>query len=252
MGAVGGAACAGGGAEVGSGGGETGGVGVGLSAKAVGDMVLALGSAAGKAVLAPGSGKGDGEGNGVSSGAAVMVDSGRKHGLKGSLQQVELAGQVRAAERRSSRQMPPQQNVPLMQQSGLQGLLEAVPVSSWRAAAGGGALPVSTAKPLLSAEVPLKFPSVPMGSADAVSCGWLTGGNRRSAAQMLERFWQQPLGTSMQDSCGRAPPASQNVPQQNWPVGQQSGLHSSCASAAAAHANGVSILLLSAKDLLPR
>lgn len=171
--AAGGGAASARGTEVGRGAAEIAGAGVGLTTAATGGGTLALGSDAGQGVLGVGRGDGDSEGDGVSGEATGMLDSDRKHGLKGSLQQAGLAGQVRAGERRSSRQVPPQQNVPLMQQSGLQGLLLAAPDSSRRASVGGGggARPVSTAKPLLSEVLPWKLPSVPMGSGDAASLG---------------------------------------------------------------------------------
>lgn len=140
------------------------------------------------------------------------------------MQQAGSEGQVNIGARRSSRQLLPQQKVPVIQQSVLHGLPVTSPDSSWRPGDGSAGSPVSTEKPRLSELLPRNSPSVTTGSASVTSMGVLIGGNRSRLAQMLERFVQHPFGTGMQESYSRAPSASQNVPQQNCPAGQQSGL----------------------------
>lgn len=124
--------------------------------------------------------------------------------------------------------MSPQQNVPEMQQSGVHGLAVVEPDSCWKSV--GPACPVDT-EPLVPA-APRKLPSVTTLSEEFESEVVSGAGMASRLAQTFAPFKQQPSGTGTQEVYGRTPSVSQNVPQQNCPVGQQSGLQERLASPA--------------------
>lgn len=121
----------------------------------------------------------------------VMDGLAWKHGRSGLLQQAACAGHVRAAASAFSRHESPQQNVPVMQQSGMQGPV--VPDSCWMSV-GASACPVATAEPLVPA-LPLKLPSVTTVSAEFELSGVLAAGNRSRSAQAFAPFKQHPSTT---------------------------------------------------------